>query len=105
MVVSYLQSQVENGKSIKIQDGNLGRLFLEFLCYYGILFDHTKYVIYTYPPNDLTYVDRDPNNFFLVRAFVNLEYAIRARVDHSGSFEQTEQCRQIDLSVYEYKGI
>jgi hypothetical protein len=65
MVVSYLQSQMESGKSIKIQDGNLGRLFLEFLCYYGIVFDHTKYVIYTYPPNDPNFNDRD-NNFFLV---------------------------------------
>ena len=65
---------MESGKSIKIQDGNLGRLFLEFLCYYGIVFDHTKYVIYTYPPNDPTYIDRDPNNFFLVK-FIYSEHA------------------------------
>jgi DNA polymerase sigma len=66
MVVSYLQSQIESNKSIKISDGNIGRLFLEFLCYYGLIFDHTKYVIYTYPPNDPNYVDKDPNNFFFV---------------------------------------
>jgi DNA polymerase sigma len=66
MVVSYLQSQLDSGKSIKIQDGNLGRLYLEFLYYYGIVFDHTKYVIYTYPPNDLNPMDRDPSNVFLV---------------------------------------
>jgi hypothetical protein len=66
MVVSYLQSQLDADKSIKIQDGNLGRLYLEFLYYYGIVFDHTKYVIYTYPPNDLNSMDRDPNNIFLV---------------------------------------
>jgi DNA polymerase sigma len=65
MVVSYLQSQLESNKSIRIADGNLGRLFIEFLCYYGIIFDHTKYVIYTYPPNDIN-ADKDQNNFFLV---------------------------------------
>jgi non-canonical poly(A) RNA polymerase PAPD5/7 len=65
MVVSYLQSQIESNKSIKITDGNLGRLFMEFLCYYGIIFDHTKYVIYTYPPSDGSY-DKDQNSLFLV---------------------------------------
>ncbi len=73
MVVSYLQSQLESNKSILIGDVNLGRLFVEFLCYYGIIFDHTKYVIYTYPPNDNGY-DKDQNNFFLVY-FANIEYA------------------------------
>lgn len=71
MVVSYLQSQLESKKSIKIGDGNLGRLFLEFLCYYGLIFDHTKYVIYTYPPNDLNYVDKDNNNFFFVQFIIS----------------------------------
>ena len=64
MVVSYLQSQIENGKSIKISDNNLGRLFLEFLFYYGLIFDHQKFVIYTYPPKDLG--DKEQNQYFLV---------------------------------------
>jgi DNA polymerase sigma len=64
MVVSYLQSQLENTKLIKIADNNLGRLFLEFLFYYGLIFDHTKFVIYTYPPKELG--DRDQNQYFLV---------------------------------------
>lgn len=67
MVVSYLQSQAENGKCIKIANDNLGRLFLEFLFYYGIIFDHQKFVIYTMPPKDLG--DKDQNNYFLVKYF------------------------------------
>lgn len=66
MVVSYLQSQLESQKPIFIREGNVGRLFLEFLCYYGIIFDQNKYVIYTYPPNDINFADKDPNSFFLV---------------------------------------
>jgi hypothetical protein len=64
MVVSYLQSQLENRKSIKISDNNLGRLFLEFLFYYGLIFDHQKFVIYTYPPKDLG--DKEQSQYFLV---------------------------------------
>lgn len=66
MVVSYLQSQIENGKPIKITDNNLGRLFLEFLFYYGLIFDHTKFVIYTYPPKDLG--ERDQNQYYIVKS-------------------------------------
>jgi hypothetical protein len=65
MVVSFLQSQQENKKSIKIADGNLGRMFLEFLWYYGLVFDHTKYVIYAYPTNDGG-SDKDSINFLYV---------------------------------------
>jgi len=64
MVVSYMQNQLENGKSIKIAENNLGRLFLEFLFYYGLIFDHTKFVIYTYPPKELG--ERDQNQYYLV---------------------------------------
>jgi len=64
MVVSFLQSQLENKKSIKIND--LGMIFLEFLWYYGYVFDHSKYVIYAYPPNDSSSLDKEAiNNFFL----------------------------------------
>ncbi len=55
MLVSFLQNQRANGKCIKIstntENHNLGKLFLEFCWYYGIMFDHTKYVINAYPLN------------------------------------------------------
>jgi hypothetical protein len=65
MVVSFLQSQQENKKPIKVTDGNLGRMFLEFLWYYGLMFDHSKYVIYAYPTNEVG-VDKDSMNFLFV---------------------------------------
>ncbi len=71
MVVSYLQSQIEGKKLIKIADGNIGRLFLEFLYYYGLIFDHTKYVIYTYLPSD---GDKDGSNFFFVNLIFNINF-------------------------------
>jgi hypothetical protein len=74
MVVSYLQSQIEGKKPIHVGDGNIGRLFLEFLCYYGLIFDHTKYVIYTYPTSDIGFVDKEGNNIFLVSLF-KIEHA------------------------------
>jgi hypothetical protein len=73
MVVSFLQSQQENKKSIKIADGNLGRMFLEFLWYYGLMFDHTKYIIYAYPTTDGV-ADKDSINFLYV-ILNHLEYA------------------------------
>ena len=71
MVVSFLQSQQENKKSIKIQDGNLGRMFLEFLWYYGLMFDHSKYVIYAYPTNEVV-ADKESINFLFVNKISNL---------------------------------
>ena len=65
MVVSFLQSQQENKKSIKVTENNLGRMFLEFLWYYGLMFDHTKYVIYAYPTNEVG-ADKDSLNFLYV---------------------------------------
>lgn len=67
MVVSFLQSQLDGNKAIKIADNNIGRLFIEFLFYYGLIFDHTKYVIYTYLPRDMVLADRDQSNYFLVK--------------------------------------
>ncbi len=59
------KSQLENKKSIKLTD--LGMIFLEFLWYYGYVFDHSKYVIYAYPQNDNSLLDKEAiNNFFLV---------------------------------------
>lgn len=66
MVVSFLQSQIDGNKPIKIADNNIGRLFIEFLFYYGLIFDHTKYVIYTYLPKDMGLSEKDPNNYFMV---------------------------------------
>ena len=82
MVVSFLQviyfikkSQLENKKSIKL--GDLGMIFLEFLWYYGYVFDHSKYVIYAYPQNDNSILDKEAiNNFFLVLILFILEYSI-----------------------------
>lgn len=65
MVVSFLQSQQENKKSIRVSDGNLGRMFLEFLWYYGLMFDHSKYVIYAYPTNEAL-SDKDAINYLYV---------------------------------------
>lgn len=76
MVVSYIQSQLESNKPVKISDGNIGRLFLEFLCYYGLIFDHTKYVIFTYPPTDLSFVDKDSTSFFFVKKLKILIFRI-----------------------------
>lgn len=43
---------------------DLGMIFLEFLYYYGYVFDHSKFVIYAYPPNDNGILDRDTINKF-----------------------------------------
>jgi len=89
MVVSFLQNQLENKKSIKIADGNIGRLFLEFLWHYGIFFDHTKYVIYAYPPNEAM-SDKESINFLYVFLifYICLEYAGCSRINHCRSSEQ-----------------
>lgn len=52
MIVSFLQHQKEMNKPIDIQGTNLGRLFVEFLWYYGLVFDQSKLIIYTYDPNN-----------------------------------------------------
>lgn len=104
MVVSYLQNQLESKKPIHIAEGNIGRLFLEFLCYYGIIFDQNKYVIYTYPPSDLNFVDNETNNFFLVNTdLILLELANGPWVDYCGSAQQIEQRRQVHFSVRQHQ--
>lgn len=52
LVVSFLQNQEDQGKCILKESINLGRLFMEFLYYYGVFFDPTKYIIYTHIPNE-----------------------------------------------------
>ena len=45
LIVFFLKKQIESGKPIKKEDGNLGRLFYEFLYFYGIQFDPSKHVV------------------------------------------------------------
>lgn len=52
LVVSFLQSQQDQGKSISKENHNIGRLFMEILYYYGAYFDQSKYIIYTQIPNE-----------------------------------------------------
>lgn len=49
LVVSFLQAQVDRQFSIKLdsETNNLGRLFYNFLYYYGNYFDYTKFIINT----------------------------------------------------------
>ena len=70
MLVSFLQNQRANNKPIKIntENNNLGKLFLEFCWYYGIMFDHTKYVINAYPLNgNEMYQEKESLSFLNVR--------------------------------------
>ena len=70
MVVSFLQNQLEHKKKIHISDWNLGHLFIEFLFYYGWMFDHTKYVIFAHPPNDYNTQDKD----YIANQLFNVSY-------------------------------
>lgn len=69
MLVSFLQNQNEHGKDISTKkESNVGRLFLEFCYYYGVVFDHNKYVINAYPLNGSdNYQDKESLNFLYVR--------------------------------------
>jgi len=70
MVVSFLQSEMHVGKSIKIND--LGYIFLSFLYYYGFTFDHSKYVIYANNPYDQNSLD----DIETINSFVNQNHDI-----------------------------
>lgn len=45
MIVSFLQKQKKEGKDISLNDNNLGRLFYDFINFYGLQFDPSKYII------------------------------------------------------------
>lgn len=49
MIVSFLQGKKDKNLQINILsnsiDNNLGRLFVEFLHYYGVKFDNSKYIL------------------------------------------------------------
>lgn len=53
LIVSFIQTQQDQGKPITKDGYNLGRLFMEFLYYYGVHFDPTKYIVYSYIPNEI----------------------------------------------------
>lgn len=78
MLVSFLQNQNEHGKNISVKkDSNVGRLFLEFCYYYGVVFDHNKYVINAYPLNGSdNYQDKESMSFLYVRIFFNINMKI-----------------------------
>jgi non-canonical poly(A) RNA polymerase PAPD5/7 len=45
MIVSFLQTQKNYGIDISINENNLGRLFHDFVEYYGLKFESKKYII------------------------------------------------------------
>jgi DNA polymerase sigma len=47
LIINFLHLQLENGKNILIENGNLGRLFYEFLLYYGMEFNPKNNIIDT----------------------------------------------------------
>lgn len=56
-----MKSQIENKKSVKMED--LGMIFLEFLYYYGYVFNQTNYVIFTNTPNQDNGLDNEISNY------------------------------------------
>lgn len=68
LIVSFLQTQLEQGKSISInrETGNLGRLLMDFLYYYGLYFDPTKYIVVTHIPNEVNKELSSPVSIHLI---------------------------------------
>lgn len=64
LIVFFFKKQIENEKIITIKDGNLGRLFYEFLYFYGIQFDPTKHIV------NVNENIKSPNNFFDQSSYV-----------------------------------
>ena len=52
MVVSFIQSEIDNGKYNEKSPNILGETFLNVLGHYGIFFDYNNYVIITYLVDD-----------------------------------------------------
>ena len=52
MIVSFLQKQKKAGKDISLNDNNLGRLFYDFINFYGLQFDPSEYIIVTKSNDD-----------------------------------------------------
>ncbi len=52
MVVSFIQSEIDNEKYNEKSPTIIGETFLNVLGHYGIFFDYNNYVIITYPVNE-----------------------------------------------------
>ena len=69
LIVFFFKKQIENGKIISIKNGNLGRLFYEFLYFYGIQFEPTKHIV------NVNENIKSPNSFFeqfyVISSFLN----------------------------------
>ena len=63
MVVSFIQSEIDNEKYNENSPNILGETFLNVLGHYGIFFDYNNYVIITYPVDD-TNDNNDRDNSF-----------------------------------------
>ena len=66
MVVSFIQSEIDNEKYNEKSPNILGETFLNVLGHYGIFFDYNNYVIITYPVNDTNDISDRDNSFSFV---------------------------------------
>ena len=65
MVVSFIQNQKENNNYTFKEENIKGKIFYEFLKYYGIKFDFNKYVIMTYKINEINTPLTEKENQFI----------------------------------------
>ena len=63
MVVSFIQSEIDNGKYNENSPTILGETFLNVLGHYGIFFDYNNYVIITYLVDDTNDTSDRDNSF------------------------------------------
>ena len=66
MVVSFIQSEIDNEKYNENSPNILGETFLNVLGHYGIFFDYNNYVIITYPVDDTNDTSDRDNSFSFV---------------------------------------
>ena len=65
LIINFLHLQLENGKNILIDNGNLGRLFYEFLLFYGMKFNPNNNIIDTHNKiEQMPFFDRKYVNYF-----------------------------------------
>ena len=62
MVVSFIQSQKDTYTNIMNEENIFGKMFYEFLKYYGTQFDFDKYVIITYKVSEINSTLNDKEN-------------------------------------------
>ena len=65
MVVSFIQNQKEKNNYTFKEENIKGKIFYEFLKYYGIKFDFNKYVIMTYKINEINTPLTEKENLFI----------------------------------------